>query len=228
MDGFRLVLDSDDKDGQTLRLDAVEKLQWGSFLCGSVLHSAPWACTTSSFARRRFGMDHSSTHTALLPFTLSLNFKSLPTSMQERLGAIFGGDQENPAGAIWDLQKRLRAPTNIRTLGFSSKAIDDIARKAEEQAQKSGYKNPRPVKREDIAKLLTSAHLGRRPSHRVRLDDGELRKGLRDRTPLPVALKEPRYAAPNLPWCACMEFASAERILKCLKLPRGNFMGAGW
>ena len=115
VDGFRLVLDSDDKDGQTLRLDAVEKLQWGSFLCGSVLHECSMGVhhKLAHLLGGGFGMDHSSTHTALLPFTLSLNFNLCNLMRSASVPSL--GRSGEPCWCDRDLQKQLRAPTNAHS-----------------------------------------------------------------------------------------------------------------
>ena len=76
--------------------------------------------------------------------------------MREVLGRVFG-DTANPAGAMWDLQKKLGAPTNLRTVGFALDQLDAVAQHIYERAQTVGYNNPRPVVAADIAEMLSRA-----------------------------------------------------------------------
>ena len=176
VEGFRLLLELESNKNSNAKSDtihpaAVPALQYGAFLCGSVLHECTMGVhhKVAHICGGTFGMEHSSTHTALLPFTTAYNLHAAP-QMAAALGRVFK-DTANPAGAMWDLQKKQGVPTNIRSLGFRFESLDEVARAVEVHAQKAGYANPRPVVAKDIADMLSMAHHGRRPSGgRVRLD----------------------------------------------------------
>ena len=67
----------------------------------------------------------------------------------------------HPAGAIWDLQKKLGAATKFEHLASLSTRLKRF-RLIEDHAQKTSYSNPRPSAA-DVAEMLSAAHHGRRP-----------------------------------------------------------------
>jgi maleylacetate reductase len=65
----------------------------------------------------------------------------------------------NAATGMFDLIKRLKAPTALGDIGMKHA---DLPRAAS-LAMSEPYYNPRPVTHEGIAKLLDDAFVGRRP-----------------------------------------------------------------
>ena len=110
----------------------------GLLSCGSVLHECSMGVHHKlAHLLEVVSRDHSSTHTALLPFTLSLNLNLCQPRCRSASVPSLGEIRRTrwcdmgPAEAAAGTDEHTHS-------GFSSKAIDDIARKAEEQAQKSG------------------------------------------------------------------------------------------
>ena len=66
-----------------------------------------------------------------------------------------------PGGGLFDLARKLDAPTSLKSIGMSESDLD----RAAELATASPYWNPRPVDRDGIRALLDDAFHGRRPPH---------------------------------------------------------------
>ncbi len=64
------------------------------------------------------------------------------------------------ASGLFDLAKRLGAPTALRDIGMPEDGLD----KAADIAVANPYPNPRPLERAAIRALLDNAYHGRRPA----------------------------------------------------------------
>ena len=76
----------------------------------------------------------------------------------EPLAQLLGS--QTAGGGLFDLSKRLGAPTSLKSVGVS----EDDLQKAADAAVENPYWNPRPVTREGIRELLQNAYEGQRPT----------------------------------------------------------------
>jgi maleylacetate reductase len=131
---------------------------YGAWLCGSVLASVGMALhhKLCHVLGGSFNMPHAETHTVLLPHATAFNAEAVPEKLAPvaRLLSAAG-----PGQGLYDLEKRINAPTSLKELGLLQEALDRAADIAMEQP----YWNPRPLTREGIRALLDDAWHGRRP-----------------------------------------------------------------
>jgi maleylacetate reductase len=133
---------------------------FGAWLCGNCLGTVGMSlhhklCHTLGGS---FDLPHAETHTVILPHAASFNATAAPRALA-RVAQALGVD--HPGGGLFDLARRLGAPTSLKTIGMSESDLD----RAAELATASPYWNPRPVDRDGIRALLDDAFHGRRPSH---------------------------------------------------------------
>jgi len=131
---------------------------YGAWLCGSVLASVGMALhhKLCHVLGGSFNMPHAETHTVLLPHATAFNAEAVPEKLApvaRLLGTV------GPGEGLYDLEKRIGAPTSLKDLGLPQDALDRAADIAMEQP----YWNPRPLTREGIRALLDDAWHGRRP-----------------------------------------------------------------
>ena len=131
---------------------------YGAWLCGTVLGSVGMALhhKLCHVLGGSFDLPHAETHTVVLPHATSFNAEAVPdllAPVADLLGA--GG----PGRGLYDLAKRIGAPTALKDLGLPQDALDRAADIAMEQP----YWNPRAVTREGVRALLDDAWHGRRP-----------------------------------------------------------------
>lgn len=105
----------------------------------------------------RYGAPHGESNSVILAHVMAFNAPAIPDTAA-RIAAALGG--ENAARAIFNLAKKIGAPTSLKEIGVAEAGLDDIA--AETTAQVT-Y-NPRPVDAASIRHLLDDAWHGRRPS----------------------------------------------------------------
>ena len=74
------------------------------------------------------------------------------------IAAGLGAD--DAAQGLWDLAKRIGAPTSLQEIGMPAEGLERAARLATE----SPYYNPRPVEYAGVRQLLEDAYRGRRPA----------------------------------------------------------------
>ena len=147
----RIVSDPTDRGA---RADAL----FGAWVCGSCLGAVGMSlhhklCHVLGGA---FGLPHAETHTVILPHAVSYNATDAPVAIG-RVARALG--TEHAARALFDLAATNGAPSSLREIGMSYSGLDEAA----DEAVKSPYWNPRPVKRDAIRKLLDDAYNGRRP-----------------------------------------------------------------
>lgn len=141
------------RDAQA-RADAL----YGAWLCGTALGSVGMALhhKLCHVLGGSFDLPHAETHTVVLPHSVSFNAEAVPDQLApvaDLLGA------SGPGGGLYDLAKRIGAPTSLRELGMAESGLDRAADIALEQP----YWNPRPLTRDAIRALLDDAWHGRRP-----------------------------------------------------------------
>jgi alcohol dehydrogenase class IV len=145
----------DDPTDVAARSDA----QYGAWLCATVLAGAGMAlhhklCHTLGGS---FNLPHAETHAVILPHATHYNSAAAPEAMQRLCRAL--GVRDNPAGALFDLGRRLGAPLSLESLGLERAALARAAQLAVENP----YWNPRSVERAAVLELLENAWHGTRP-----------------------------------------------------------------
>jgi len=136
-------------------LEARDDLMFGAWLAGRCLGAVGMGlhhklCHTLG---GRFGLPHAPTHAVVLPYAMSFNQPAASDAMSSVAAALHVGDA--PAG-LQSLIRNWDGPTSLADLGFSPADISEAA----ELATARPYPNPREVRRDDVADLLTRATNG--------------------------------------------------------------------
>jgi maleylacetate reductase len=139
-------------------LDARSDALYGAWLCGTVLGQVAMGlhhklCHTLGGT---FNLPHAETHTVVLPHALAYNAAAAPAAMAAIARAL--GVADAPRG-LFDLAKRLGAPTALRDLGLPADGLDRVA----DLAVQTPYPNPRPLERAALRGLLQRAFDGAPP-----------------------------------------------------------------
>src|SRR6185437_6942711 len=147
----RICIQPDDRAART---DAL----YGAWLSGICLGAVGMAlhhklCHTLGGS---FNLPHAETHTAVLPHAVAYNRPATPAAMQAVARAM---GVEDPAAGLYDLARSLGATMALRDLGMPQNGIAQ----ATDAALANPYWNPRPLEKEAIRALLTSAYEGARP-----------------------------------------------------------------
>jgi maleylacetate reductase len=139
---------------KSARADAL----YGAWLCGSVLGSVGMALhhKLCHVLGGSFNLPHAATHTVVLPHATAYNAQAVPDTLAP-LASLLGG--ERPGQGLYDLAKRIGAPTALKDIGMAQQDLDRAADIAMEQP----YWNPKPLSRDAIRALLDDAWHGRRP-----------------------------------------------------------------
>jgi len=140
-------------------IEARSDALYGAWLCGMVLGSVGMAlhhklCHTLGGA---FDLPHAETHTIVLPHAVAYNAPAAPEAMALLSEALGGSD---PAQALYDLGRAVRAPAALKDVGMPEDGID----KAADMAVENPYWNPRPIERGGIRALIARAWAGERPA----------------------------------------------------------------
>jgi alcohol dehydrogenase class IV len=148
----RITADPRDREARSSAL-------YGAWLCGICLGTVGMAlhhklCHTLG---GMFDLPHAETHTAVLPHAVAYNRPATPAAMQAVARALGVAD---PAAGLYDLARSLGATMALRDLGMPHSGIDQ----AIEASLANPYWNPRPLEKEGIRSLLTSAYEGTRPA----------------------------------------------------------------
>ena len=139
-------------------LDARSDALYGAWLCGTVLGHVAMGlhhklCHTLGGT---FNLPHAETHTVVLPHAMAYNAPAAPAAMAAIARAL--GTDDGPRG-LYELGKRLGAPTALRTLGMPADGLDRVA----DLAVQTPYPNPRPLERAALRALLQRAFDGDPP-----------------------------------------------------------------
>lgn len=148
----RIAADPRDREARSNAL-------YGAWLCGICLGTVGMAlhhklCHTLG---GMFDLPHAETHTAVLPHAVAYNGAAAPAAMQAVARAL---GVANPAAGLYDLARSLGATMALRDLGMPHSGIGQ----ATEASLANPYWNPRPLEKEGIRSLLTSAYEGTRPA----------------------------------------------------------------
>jgi maleylacetate reductase len=138
-------------------LEARSDALYGSWLAGTTIG------TTSVALHHKlchilggFGLPHAETHSIVLPHAVRYNQDAAAEAMS-RIRKALGAAE--PAGGIYDLEKKLALPMRLADIGMKEADIERAARIAVE----APYPNPRKVEYEPVLQLLRDAYAGRRP-----------------------------------------------------------------
>jgi maleylacetate reductase len=147
----KVVSDADD-------LEARGEALYGAWLAGACLGMVGMAlhhklCHTLGGS---FNLPHAETHSVLLPHATRYNAQAAHEAMV-RIERALGG--QDAAAGLYDLARTIGAPTALRDIGMPADGLD----RAADLAVTNPYRNPRPVEREPIRRLLQAAWEGRRP-----------------------------------------------------------------
>ncbi|HEX8761548.1 MAG TPA: maleylacetate reductase [Pseudonocardiaceae bacterium] len=139
-------------------LDARTYALYGAWLAGCVLGTAGMGlhhkiCHVLGGA---YDLPHAGTHSAVLPFVTAYNAPAAPAAMVRAARALGAQD---PARALWELARRIGAPTSLAQVGLDPDRIQEAARLIVENPPP----NPRPVDRAAVHELLRAAHAGMPP-----------------------------------------------------------------
>jgi maleylacetate reductase len=139
---------------------AREEALYGAWLCGTVLGSVTMALhhKLCHVLGGTFNLPHAETHTVILPHATAYNAVGADEAMLRITRALGSGPA---AGGLFDLARKLGAPTSLKELGMSEEGLD----KAADIAVANPYPNPRSLERAAIRQLLDDAWHGRRPQH---------------------------------------------------------------
>ena len=131
---------------------------YGAFMCGLALATATMGIhhKLCHVIGGTFRLPHAETHTIILPHATHYNRDAAPEAMQAIARAL---NADSAASGIFDLAKKIGAPTALKDLGLDEKNLD----RAADIATASPYYNPQPVDREGVRALLDAAFHGHRP-----------------------------------------------------------------
>ena len=134
------------------------KALYGAWLCGTVLGSVGMALhhKLCHVLGGSFDLPHAETHTVVLPHVVSFNARAVPEKLAPVAEILHSA---GPGQGLFDLAKRIGAPTALSDIGMPAEGLDRAAAFATE----SPYYNPRQPNRAEIRALLEDAFHGRRP-----------------------------------------------------------------
>jgi len=131
---------------------------YGAWLCGVCLGSVGMAlhhklCHTLGGT---FDLPHAETHTVVLPHALRYNESAAEDAIAALKRAL---NVQDPADALFELARKLGAPTSLRELGMSEAGVAQTV----DLALSNPYWNPRSLERDALLHLVTNAYAGARP-----------------------------------------------------------------
>jgi maleylacetate reductase len=148
----RVVEQPDDPDARAEAL-------YGAWLAGTSLGNATMGlhhkiCHTLGGA---YNLPHAAMHAALLPYAAAFNRSAAPEAMGALARALRADD--GPAG-LWDLARRIGAPTSLTDVGFDQAHVDD----ASAIIARANITTPRHADEVGIRRVLHAALDGSRPA----------------------------------------------------------------
>jgi alcohol dehydrogenase class IV len=128
-------------------------LQYGSFIAGKAL------CDVSMSLHHKlahvlggtFGLAHADVHTVLQAYVLEYQWDALSSSVQQDFKEAL--QHPYPPVALQTLAKNVKAPTQLKEIGFTEKDID----KAVDTVLAKPYANPKPITKAGLEQLLQNA-----------------------------------------------------------------------
>ncbi len=137
-------------------------LLYGSWLAGVCLGATSMSlhhklCHTIGGA---FDLPHSDVHAIVLPHVLAFNLVCAPRA-RDILAQAVGAD--DPAAALYSLNRRIGSLTSLQALGMRSEGIESVV----STAIAHPYSNPRPVTAEAIRSIVSNAFAGNPPDDQL-------------------------------------------------------------
>lgn len=141
--------------------NANDALQFGSFLAGKAL------CDVSMSLHHKlahvlggsFNLDHSKTHTVLLPYVVQAQMPGLASHIVADLKDSL--NDPNPAFRLRNLAEQMGAPISLKEIDLHEDQIPDVVR----QMLTLKFSNPVPVNEELIREVITDAFAGKLRQH---------------------------------------------------------------
>ena len=139
-------------------LEARSEALYGSWLAGWVLGTAAMGVhhKICHVLGGTYGLAHAATHSAVLPYAVAYNSAWAQDAMR-RVASAMG--TEDAASGLWELARRIGAPTSLAAVGFNADDADEAARIVTERP----FDNPRPVDTQSVRELLLAANRGDAP-----------------------------------------------------------------
>ena len=125
---------------------------WSMEHAGTALHHT--LCHVIGGTHR---VDHAEVHAVLLPYVAAYNSPAAPEDLARVAGALGEADA---AQGLRSLAERLRAPTDLASLGLPEGALDEVVARA---LLAVGERNPRRPDAPSLRRLLDDAYAGRPP-----------------------------------------------------------------
>jgi alcohol dehydrogenase class IV len=143
---------------QPQNLEARSEALYGAMLAGASLGTGVTSlhhrlCHTFGGS---FNTPHAETHTILLPYSVAFNARAVPGGTRQLAQAL---ESEDAAAALFQLARRVGAPTSLKAIGFRQQDLDRAAAIATEKP----LDNAEPVTRDKIRHLLEHAYEGIEP-----------------------------------------------------------------
>jgi maleylacetate reductase len=147
-------------------IEARSEALYGTWMGGTVLGSVGMALDHKlcHVLGGSYKLQHSETHTVILPYAIWYNSTYAPEAMAAIARAI-GSEVDDVAGAIFDLSKSLGVAVSLEEIGMKRENLDVAA----EIAVRNPYYNPRPIEAKSIRRLLEYAFNGERPMRGMQL-----------------------------------------------------------
>lgn len=147
------IISQSPKD-RTARRDAL----YGAWLCALCLGTSGVALhhKLCHVLGGSFDLPHAETHTIVLPHAVAYNAPAVPDAMNALKRAL---NTDQPAGTLYDLAEKLKAPTALSDLGLEESAVDSVVHILFE----TEFWNPRSLDQQEIRSLVSNARLGIRP-----------------------------------------------------------------
>ena len=140
------------------RIDARSDALYGAWLCSAVLAGVGMSlhhklCHTIGGT---FNLSHAETHSVVLPHAVAYNAPATTAAMARVARALNAADA---AQGLYDLARRVGAPSALKDIGMPEDGID----RAADLAVSNPYWNPRPVERQAVRDLIARAWAGEPP-----------------------------------------------------------------
>lgn len=137
-------------------LDARTRALYGAYLAGSALAASGSGLhhTLCHVVGGTHRLGHGDVHAVLLPYVAAYNAAEAPVAMDRIATAL--GTSDAPSG-LRALAETLGAPVALAGLGLPRQALDDAV---EQTVVTLGNRNPRPVDRASLRRMLDDAYWG--------------------------------------------------------------------
>lgn len=106
-------------------------------------------------------LPHAETHTVVLPHVVSFFAPAVPAVMSGIGAALGRGDDDDVAGRLHDLGRRVGAPAGLRELGMDEADLEPMI--ALVRSATADGEHPRPIDESAVRTIMTGAFKGTRP-----------------------------------------------------------------